>query len=145
MKDKVATTSNELPEVTGEPLDTLDSLTYALRARATAGVSPMPRVPRSDSEITFALTSGGHNAGVVSEPGRPRRSFQVATRAPGQRYVDPERWRADTPTREGSWWSAWQEWLARHSSEQVAPPRMGGKPKAAALLGDAPGSYVLQK
>ncbi len=99
----------------------------------------------NDAEITFALTSGGHNAGVVSEPGRPRRSFQIATRAPGQRYVDPESWRAEAPAREGSWWSAWQEWLAERSSGRVAPPRMGGKLKAAALLGDAPGSYVLQK
>ena len=32
-----------------------------------------------DTEITFLLTSGGHNAGIVSEPGHPRRTFQVST------------------------------------------------------------------
>jgi hypothetical protein len=34
----------------------------------------------SDSEVTFALTSGGHNAGIVAEPGHANRSFQLLTR-----------------------------------------------------------------
>ncbi len=34
----------------------------------------------TDTEVTFLLTSGGHNAGIVSEPGHPRRSYQVLTR-----------------------------------------------------------------
>lgn len=99
----------------------------------------------NDSDITFVLTSGGHNAGVVSEPGRPRRSYQVATRAAGGRYVDPEQWRSDAPSHEGSWWLAWNDWLAQNASAQAAPPAMGGKGKARQLLGDAPGSYVLQR
>ena len=46
----------------------------------------------SPAEITFVLTSGGHNAGIVSEPGRPRRSFRIATRAAGGSYVPPDQW-----------------------------------------------------
>ncbi len=34
----------------------------------------------TDCEITFALTTGGHNAGIVSAPGRKGRKFQIATR-----------------------------------------------------------------
>src|SRR5690606_7155421 len=89
-------------------------------------VAPWPSVYKmhllSDAELTFVLTSGGHNAGVVSEPGHPRRSFQMATRAAGGRYVDPQRWRAETPLSEGSWWPAWQQWLAQRSTGRVAPP-----------------------
>src|SRR3546814_1216518 len=32
------------------------------------------------AEITFALTSGGHNAGIVSEPGHKGHSYRVMTR-----------------------------------------------------------------
>ena len=109
-------------------------------------VAPWPSVYKmhllSDAELTFVLTSGGHNAGVVSEPGHPRRSFQIATRAAGDRYIDPQLWRAETPLNEGSWWPAWQQWLAQRSAGRVAPPAMGG---TQAPLGDAPGTYVAMR
>lgn len=110
-------------------------------------VAPWPSVYKmhllSDAELTFVLTSGGHNAGVVSEPGHPRRSFQIAARATRERYVDPQMWRAEAPLHEGSWWPAWQQWLAQRSTERVAPPAMGGS--AYTPLGDAPGAYVAMK
>ena len=48
----------------------------------------------TDTEVTFLLTSGGHNAGIVSEPGHPRRHYRVATRDGNGRYVDPDHWLA---------------------------------------------------
>ena len=33
----------------------------------------------TDTDVTFVLTSGGHNAGIVSEPGHPHRALQVLT------------------------------------------------------------------
>ncbi len=42
----------------------------------------------TDGELRFVLTNGGHNAGVVSEPGHPGRHYQFATRQPGDRYVE---------------------------------------------------------
>ena len=111
-------------------------------------VAPWPSVYKlhllSDARLTFVLTSGGHNAGVVSEPGHPRRSFQIATRAVGERYVDPQTWRAQTSLHDGSWWPSWQKWLAQCSSGRVAPPAMGGD-DARAPLDDAPGTYVRMK
>ncbi|MCQ0987272.1 PHA/PHB synthase family protein [Jiella marina] len=94
----------------------------------------------SDSEITFVLTSGGHNAGIVSEPGHPHRHFRIKTRAAGGLYVGPDEWEAEAERREGSWWQAWFEWLAARSSEKTAPPPMGSKRHPA--LADAPGQYV---
>ena len=95
-------------------------------------------VPLSDTDVTFLLTSGGHNAGVVSPPGTPKRSYQIATHAHDGRYVDPESWQAATEERQGSWWPAWESWLARHAGPMTAPPA------PAPSLGDAPGTYVLQ-
>ena len=96
------------------------------------------------TDVTFLLTSGGHNAGIVSEPGHPRRSYQVATKHAGETYVDPETWLATVPHQDGSWWPEWRAWLTKKSTERVAPPRMGAPEKGYAPLIDAPGSYVLQ-
>ncbi|GIL02793.1 MAG: poly-beta-hydroxybutyrate polymerase [Alphaproteobacteria bacterium] len=98
----------------------------------------------TDGELTFVLTKGGHNAGIVSEPGHRGRHHHVATRAPGDRYVDSAAWRAAAARVEGSWWPSWADWLARHgTAERVAPPAMGA-PNYPPLC-PAPGSYVLQR
>jgi polyhydroxyalkanoate synthase len=93
-------------------------------------------------EVTFVLTSGGHNAGIVSEPGHAGRTYQIRTRAAGGHYVDPANWQAETPVRQGSWWPEWQSWLARYSTEKVPPPPMGAVEKGYAPRRDAPGIYV---
>ena len=95
-------------------------------------------------EVTFALTAGGHNAGIVSPPDHPRRTCQISTRKRGEKVVDPDIWARETPIQQGSWWVPWQEWLANHSSGQTAPPSMGAADKGYAPLCDAPGTYVLQ-
>ena len=83
---------------------------------------------------------GGHNAGIVSEPGHPRRSFRVQpARAQGGGYRAPDAWREQAEVVERSWWPHWQQWLADRSSGRVAPPVPPG------TLGPAPGRYVLQK
>ncbi|SHE61064.1 polyhydroxyalkanoate synthase [Modicisalibacter ilicicola DSM 19980] len=93
-------------------------------------------------EVTFLLTSGGHNAGIVSEPGHPRRRYQLHTHYEKQSYIDPDTWRQTTPEQEGSWWPAWQAWLAERSSPKVEPPAMGSETHPPLM--EAPGSYVLQ-
>ncbi|MGB5775424.1 MAG: alpha/beta fold hydrolase [Sedimenticolaceae bacterium] len=92
-------------------------------------------------EVTFVLASGGHNAGIVSEPGHPRRHFQMHTHRERETYIDPDTWRQDTPTQEGSWWPAWHAWLAQRSTGMTAPPALGNKKHPP--LADAPGTYVL--
>jgi polyhydroxyalkanoate synthase len=96
-----------------------------------------------DTDNTFLLSSGGHNVGIVNPPGVPKRSYQVLARPRGQSYLAPQAWLQVAPLQQGSWWPHWSGWLQQHSGTPVAPPALGGaKP---ALLGDAPGSYVLQK
>ena len=94
----------------------------------------------SDTDVTFALTSGGHNAGIVSEPGHRGRSYQLLARRQAERHLDPDAWLQSAPRLDGSWWPAWQRWLAEHSGGETDPPALGGPGHAP--LGDAPGSYV---
>lgn len=92
----------------------------------------------SSTEVTFALVAGGHNAGIVSEPGHANRHFHIGTSQQDDKYVDPDSWLAQAKEHEGSWWLAWAGWLQGKSSpEQVPPPDDYSK-----NLGQAPGTYV---
>jgi polyhydroxyalkanoate synthase subunit PhaC len=96
----------------------------------------------NDNELTFVLTSGGHNAGIVSEPGHPHRHFRIRRRDAGGRTLGPEEWERDTARQDGSWWLEWGAWLRRHAKSAVNPPPMGAP--GFEPLCDAPGTYVLE-
>ena len=96
-------------------------------------------------EFSFVLTNGGHNIGIVNPPGPKARGYRISTNMAGDIYVDPDTWIATVPEQQGSWWPAWQEWLARHSSEKTLPPSMGSPENGYNVLADAPGTYVLQQ
>ena len=96
-------------------------------------------------ELTFALTNGGHNAGIVSEPGHPRRHYRIATRAPGDSYIAPDAWLERASPRDGSWWPEWVAWLqARSSAVEMAPPSVGAPERGYPKVLPAPGTYVLK-
>ena len=99
---------------------------------------------QADTEITYLLATGGHNAGIVSEPGHDHRSFQVLARKEGDAYLDPDGFLAAAPRKEGSWWPEWVAWLDARSGAAVAPPAMGAPLAGYAALCDAPGAYVLE-
>jgi polyhydroxyalkanoate synthase len=98
----------------------------------------------ADAPVTFVLTSGGHNAGIVSEPGHPRRSYQIETHQEGDVYIDPDQWKASQPRHEGSWWPAWENWLQTHSSGETDAPPLGCSERGFPTLCNAPGVYVLE-
>lgn len=99
----------------------------------------------TDAEVTFVLTSGGHNVGIVNPPLAPAdtaaksRSYRYAHHRAKEKYVDPDTWLSRTPSVPGSWWPEWERWLAEHSGAKRQPP-----PFPPADLGAAPGSYVFE-
>jgi len=99
----------------------------------------------TDAETTFVLAGGGHNTGIVSEPGGRSRGYRVMTRPRGGKYVDPDAYLAHAAKRDGSWWPEWHHWLASRSGEPVPPPVYGAPDSGCAPLADAPGIYVLEK
>jgi polyhydroxyalkanoate synthase len=96
-----------------------------------------------DTDTTFVLTSGGHNAGIIAAPERKDRHYRMALKRETDRYLDPETWVADAAERAGSWWPAWVDWLATHSGPLTKPPNLGAPDKGLRILGPAPGRYVL--
>jgi polyhydroxyalkanoate synthase subunit PhaC len=137
-------------KVNGRPIS-LGDIRVPLFAVATESdhVAPWKSVYKinliADPDVTFLLTSGGHNAGIVSEPGHKGRHYRVAHCPSGTNYIDPENWYLSNPSIDGSWWLAWADWLEQHASAKVSPPAMGATRKGYPPLCAAPGSYVLER
>lgn len=94
------------------------------------------------TEVTFALTSGGHNVGVVNPPETSRYDYQIHTRKADDKYLASDAFREKVPHQDGSWWPAWADWLDQRSDDPVAPPQLGAPDKNYPPLVDAPGTYV---
>ena len=135
-------------QVDGKPLALSDIRVpvFALGTQRDT-VTPWPAVYRvtqltPNVDVTFCLTTGGHNVGVVNPPGPGvKRGFQLATHTPDDPYVDPDTWSATVPSQDGSWWPAWEKWLRESAGKKGSVPPMGSDAHPA--LEDAPGGYVL--
>ena len=92
-----------------------------------------------DADMTFLLTSGGHNAGICSEPGHAGRYFRVSLLPQSDNYIDPDRWLHSTAPQPGSWWPTWADWLEQGQTQVAAVAVPCDDPELPA----APGEYVL--
>jgi len=95
-------------------------------------------------DISFVLTSGGHNAGIVSEPGHRNRHYRIGQRASRSPYVSPEDWKLVTKMKDGSWWPEWVRWLAERSGSPSAGATAALLEEAYPALAAAPGTYVVE-
>lgn len=98
----------------------------------------------TDSDLTFVLTKGGHNGGILSEPGHANRHYRIGHRAAGALYEGPDHWLAKQTAVAGSWWPDYAQWLRSKSSGQEPPPKMGNAPSGYPPICAAPGTYVHQ-
>jgi polyhydroxyalkanoate synthase subunit PhaC len=98
--------------------------------RSTYAATQLYRGP-----VKFVLSASGHIAGVVNPPGSKYGYWQNEANPPSA-----EEWLTGAVEQPGSWWPAWERWLARYGGGEVPARRPGdGKLKP---LEDAPGSYV---
>ncbi|MDT8855269.1 alpha/beta fold hydrolase [Paracoccaceae bacterium Fryx2] len=98
----------------------------------------------TDCDLSFVLTKGGHNGGILSEPGHKGRHYRLSHRPAGALYAGPDAWLAQHPARPGSWWPAWADWLQARGGGPAPAPAMGAPDRGHAPVGDAPGTYVFQ-
>jgi polyhydroxyalkanoate synthase len=131
-------------EVLGTPVDlsriTADSY---LVAGIADHITPWANCYRSvhllGGDTRFVLSTSGHIAALVNPPGNPKASFRVNPEHPR----DPDAFLAGAATHPGSWWEDWTKWLGERSGEERdAPGELGGP--GLPVLGDAPGTYVLE-
>ncbi len=132
----------------GISLVNIDTPIFAV-STTTDHVAPWKSVYKfhffTKTDLTFVLTTGGHNVGIVSEPGHSGRSYQVMTRKKQDNCLAPDVWKKSAPTYEGSWWPEWQRWLITHSGIKTNLPKIGNKQKGYSILCNAPGTYVFKK
>ena len=98
----------------------------------------------TDSDLTFVLTKGGHNGGILSEPGHKGRHYRIGQRAAGAHYMGPDAWLVRQQPIAGSWWPELSAWLGQLSGKPASPPAMGASKKGLRPISPAPGSYVHQ-
>lgn len=89
--------------------------------------------------VDFVMAGSGHIAGVVNPPAKPKYQYWTG----GKPVGELEDWIAAAQEHPGSWWPYWATWIENQAPERV-PARIPGDGKLAAL-GDAPGTYVLEK
>ncbi len=141
-------------EIDGEPI-VLRDIRAPLFVVSTEldHVSPWQSVYKihllTDCEVSYVLCSGGHNVGVVNPPltdastAAYTPTYRFAVRHAGDGYVGPGTWQQRAPERQGSWWPAWQKWLAEHSGKRIASYPIGGRGQGhLTAIADAPGTYV---
>ena len=92
-----------------------------------------------NANTRFVLCAAGHIAGIVSPPS-PKVWYRTGDDG---RPADPDAWLEGTTRHEGSWWEDWSLWIGERAGERVPPPPMGGDLHPP--IGDAPGTYVLEK
>ncbi|PKO87997.1 MAG: alpha/beta hydrolase [Betaproteobacteria bacterium HGW-Betaproteobacteria-12] len=134
--------------IAGESID-LDCITQPLYVVTAEDdhIAPWKQCYRIRKEINvaapvrFVLSTSGHILGIVNPPANPpKRAYWIAEPERNEHW---EHWFERAEKKPGTWWEDWTRWLGERSGPLVeAYPAANRKFPA---LGDAPGSYVLEK
>ena len=130
-------------EVFGTPVDlsAVDVDSYVV-AGLNDHIIPWENAYRSAALLggtpRFVLSTSGHIQALINPPSpESRASYRVAD----ELVAEPQAFLEQTPTRRGSWWSDYVEWLHARSGElKPAPAKLGSRKHKA--VAKAPGSYV---
>ena len=99
------------------------------------------KVINVEAPVRFVLSTSGHILGIVNPPANPpKRAYWIGEPVRNEHW---EHWFERAEKREGSWWEDWVAWLGERTGEWVEPYPAANRKFPA--LGDAPGTYVLEK
>ena len=130
----------------GEPID-LDRITQPLYSVTAQDdhIAPWKQCYRIrkyvSGSVRFVLSTSGHILGIVNPPANPpKRAYWVGE---PKRSDKADYWHEHAEHVAGTWWEDWTRWLGERCGDKVTPPPMSSRSHPA--LGDAPGTYVLEK
>jgi polyhydroxyalkanoate synthase len=98
----------------------------------------------TDCDLTFVLSSGGHNSGIVNEPEKQLGHHRLSHRPEGALYIGSDDWLAQQTPRPGSWWPEWKDWLRDKSSAVIPASSLKSPRQDDAPILAAPGTYIHQ-
>ncbi|WP_284358338.1 class I poly(R)-hydroxyalkanoic acid synthase [Candidatus Phycosocius spiralis] len=93
--------------------------------------------------VRMILAGSGHIAGVINHPAAQKYQHWLPSKSMTDLPATADQWQQSLEEFKGSWWPDWAIWLAERSGNQI-PARVPGDGECA-VLGDAPGTYVLVK
>jgi polyhydroxyalkanoate synthase len=91
---------------------------------------------RFEAPKRFILGGSGHNAGTINPPEARKHGYWTNDEFP----PEPGEWLEKAERHEGSWWTEWATWLAKHSGPLVKARPVSDGPLP--VLEAAPGSYA---
>src|SRR6476660_4712402 len=96
----------------------------------------------TSAKTRFVLAASGHIAGMINPPSKGKGSHWT-NETDGAALGTAEAWLADAQKHDGSWWADWAKWLEARSGRKTTAMTVGSA--AHPPIGDAPGTYVLEK
>jgi len=94
-----------------------------------------PAVHLFQGPLKFILAGSGHVVGVINPPSKNKYGFFTNPNFP----ASADEWLETSTKHEGSWWTAWHDWVTSFNGEKTLP--LITYP----VLEPAPGSYVMMR
>ncbi|RPI42575.1 MAG: alpha/beta fold hydrolase, partial [Hyphomicrobiaceae bacterium] len=95
----------------------------------------------TSAQTRFVLAASGHIAGMINPPSKGKGGYWTNDILSAPATADA--WLAGAQRHDGSWWTDLTGWLGARSGERIPAPFSGSD--AHPPIGDAPGTYVLEK
>jgi polyhydroxyalkanoate synthase len=96
----------------------------------------------TSAETRFVLAASGHIAGMINPPSKGK-GCHWTNETDRAALGTAEAWLAGAQKHDGSWWADWAKWLEARSGRREPAVAVGSATHPS--IGDAPGTYVLEK
>jgi polyhydroxyalkanoate synthase len=97
----------------------------------------------TSAKTRFVLAASGHIAGMINPPSAGKGGHWTDETGDAAAAGTAAEWLVGATKHDGSWWGDWIRWLETRSGERMPAAAVGSA--AFPAIGDAPGTYVLER